>query len=153
VDVVVCDGFTGNVTLKTMEGTAFFIMEVLKDAFRRSPLSRLGYLLSRKAIVEAYARLDYSEYGGAPLLGLNGVAIVAHGGSGPKAIKNAIRVADETVSHDVNRHIAEDLAVFADIPGEKLPRKIWQQIQSKVENFLEKKDPEPRGSESKSGRN
>ena len=154
VDVVVCDGFTGNVTLKTMEGVAGFIMDVLKDAFRRNLVSRLGYLLSRKSLRKAYARLDYAEYGGAPLLGLDGVAIIAHGGSGPRAIKNAIRVAKEAVSHDVNRHIIEVLGELGAAGGEKskkLPRKIWQRIRSKIESFGEKPTAEGEGREGKSG--
>jgi len=154
VDVVVCDGFTGNVTLKTMEGVASFIVGVLKDAFHKSVWSRLGYLLSRRSLLQAYSRLDHTEHGGAPLLGLDGVAIIAHGGSGPKAIKNAVRVAKETVSHDVNRHIVEVLGKAAEAggeQGEKLPRRIWQRIRSKIESLGEKPDPEGEGRESKSG--
>jgi glycerol-3-phosphate acyltransferase PlsX len=141
VDVVVCDGFVGNVALKTMEGTAFFIMKVLKESFQSGLPSRLGYLLSGRSLRQAYARLDYAEYGGAPLLGLNGVAIIAHGGSGPKAIKNAIRVARDTVAHNVNRHISEDLGKIVESSGEKLPKKVWQQIKSRIENFIEKPEP------------
>jgi len=136
VDVVVCDGFTGNVALKTMEGLAGFIGSTLKDAFRQSLASRLGYLLSGRSLRRAYTRLDYTEYGGAPLLGLNGVAIVAHGGSGPKAIKNAIRVGIETVSHDVNRHIIETLSEVVELSStseEKLPRRLWRRVRSKLE--------------------
>lgn len=153
VDVVVCDGFTGNVTLKTMEGVASLIVKVLKEAFQQNLLSRMGYLLSRKSLRNAYTRLDYAEYGGAPLLGLDGVAIIAHGGSGPKAIKNAIRVAKESVSHDVNRHIIEVLGELGGgegEKGEKSPRKIWQRIRSKIESFGEKPAPEREGRESKS---
>jgi len=129
-------------------------MDVLKDAFRRNLVSRLGYLLSRKSLRKAYARLDYAEYGGAPLLGLDGVAIIAHGGSGPRAIKNAIRVAKEAVSHDVNRHIIEVLGELGAAGGEKskkLPRKIWQRIRSKIESFGEKPTAEGEGREGKSG--
>src|SRR3989338_2145127 len=154
VDVVVCDGFTGNVTLKTMEGVASFIVGVLKDAFHKSVWSRLGYLLSRRSLLQAYSRLDHTDHGGAPLLGLDGVAIIAHGGSGPKAIKNAVRVAKETVSHDVNRHIVEVLGKAVEAggeQGEKLPRRIWQRIRSKIESLGEKPDPEGEGRESKSG--
>ncbi|HEX9787840.1 MAG TPA: phosphate acyltransferase PlsX, partial [Candidatus Binatia bacterium] len=97
VDVVVCDGFTGNIALKSMEGVASFAGAVLKSAFQKNVYSRLGYLLSRKSLSEAYRRLDYAEYGGAPLIGLDGVAIVAHGGSSPVAIKNAIRAARDAV--------------------------------------------------------
>ena len=109
VDVVVCDGFTGNVALKTMEGLVQFVSSVLKGAFRSSLPSRLGFLLCGRAIRRAYDRLDYAHYGGAPLIGLNGVAIVAHGGSSAKAIKNAVRVAAEAVSQDINGYIVNAL--------------------------------------------
>lgn len=109
VNVVVCDGFTGNVALKTMEGLGQFVSTVLKEAFRSSLLSRVGYLLSRGAMTRAYDRLDYAHYGGAPLVGLNGVAIVAHGGSSARAIKNAVRVAAEAVSQDINGFIVSAL--------------------------------------------
>lgn len=154
VDVVVCDGFTGNVTLKTMEGVASLIMSTLKDAFHASHLSRLGLLLSRKSLLQAYARLDYAEYGGAPLLGLNGVAIIAHGGSSPKAIKNAIRVAKETVSHDVNRNVIESLESFATVRGgeeNKFPRRVWSQIKSRIETFSEKPITDGEERETKGG--
>ena len=154
VDVVVCDGFTGNVSLKTMEGLASFIAGVLKEAFQKNFRSRIGYLLSKKALRQAYSRLDYAEYGGAPLLGLNGVAIIAHGGSGPRAIRNAIRVAQETVAHDINRHIVDVLGRVTeagddkDDKEEKLPRRIWQKIKSTVETLGEKSEEKERGSKS-----
>jgi len=113
VDVIVCDGFTGNVALKTMEGVASFAGEILKSGFEKSWLSRLGYLLTRQALRHAYRKLDYAEYGGARLLGLDGVAIVAHGGSTALAIKNAIRVASESVSQNVNGHISSALESMA----------------------------------------
>ena len=113
VDVIVCDGFTGNVALKTMEGVASFAGEILKSGFEKSWLSRLGYLLTRHSLRHAYRKLDYAEYGGARLLGLDGVAIVAHGGSTALAIKNAIRVASESVSQNVNGHISAALESMA----------------------------------------
>ena len=109
VDVIVCDGFTGNVALKTMEGVASFAGALLKGAFHKNLSSRLGYFMSRKSLQHAYRRLDYAEYGGARLLGLDGVVIVAHGGSTALAIKNAIRVANESVSQNVNGHISAAL--------------------------------------------
>lgn len=142
VDVVVCDGFTGNITLKTMEGVASFTVGVLKQAFRQNLLSRVGYLMSRKSLLQAFARLDYAEYGGAPLLGLNGVAIIAHGGSGPRAIKSAVRVAVKTVAQDVNRHIVEALADMGGEAKGRLPQRIWQQLRSKIETFGEKPNPD-----------
>ena len=153
VDVVVCDGFTGNVTLKTMEGVASFVVHVLRDAFQQDILTRLGYLLSRKSLHQAYARLDHAEYGGAPLLGMDGIAIVAHGGSDSKAIKNAIRIAKETVFHDVNRHIIEELGKMGDLvgeDGEKFPRRIWKQIKSKIETFGDRPNSGEEGREDES---
>ena len=135
VDVVVCDGFTGNISLKSMEGLAGFIMNIFQEAFRQSILSRLGYLLCRRSLRNAYRRLDYAEYGGAPLMGLDGVAIVAHGGSSPKAIKNAIRVAKETVSQDVNRHIVDMMEGLKKGDGDRkepiaMPNLVTDNVQS-----------------------
>lgn len=141
VDVVVCDGFTGNIALKSMEGVASFAGEVLKSAFQKNIPSRLGYLLSRNSLSEAYRRLDYAEYGGAPLIGLDGVAIIAHGGSNPLAIKNAIRAARDAVDQEINRHIAEALSEIdaaAGIKKEGLPRKLWERFKSKIESLGEK---------------
>ena len=141
VDVVVCDGFTGNIALKSMEGVASFAGEVLKSAFQKNIPSRLGYLLSRKSLSEAYRRLDYAEYGGAPLIGLDGVAIIAHGGSNPRAIKNAIRAARDAAAQEINRHIAEALSEIDVVDGVKkegLPRKLWERFKSKIESLGEK---------------
>ena len=102
VDVVVCDGFTGNIALKSMEGVASFAGEVLKSAFQKNLASKVGYLFSRKSLAEAHRRLDYAEYGGAPLIGLDGVAIIAHGGSNPRAIKNAIRAAQHAGNEEMD---------------------------------------------------
>lgn len=152
VDVVVCDGFTGNVALKTMEGIASFAGEALKAAFQKNVLSRLGYLMSRDALKEAYRRLDYAEYGGAPLIGLEGVAIIAHGGSEPRAIKNAIRAARDEIEQDVNRHIAEILG-DAEVGGKKegLPHKIWQRIKSKIESIGDEPESADQTEEQKGG--
>jgi phosphate acyltransferase len=119
VDVIVCDGFTGNVALKTMEGVASFAGEILKSGFEKNWLSRMGYLMSRQSLRHAYRKLDYAEYGGARLLGLDGVAIVAHGGSTALAIKNAIRVASESVSQNVNGHIRAALESMVQAGTEK----------------------------------
>ena len=114
--------------------------EVLKGAFQKNLSTRLGYLMSRSSLREAYRRLDYAEYGGAPLLGLEGVGIVAHGGSSPLAIKNAIRAAKEAVDQDINGHINQVLVEMAG-SGEKkdgLPRKIWKRIKSKIDSLGDK---------------
>lgn len=153
VDVVVCDGFTGNVALKTMEGLASFAGDALKAAFQKNALSRLGYLMSRNALREAHRRLDYAEYGGAPLIGLDGVAIIAHGGSGPRAIKNAIRAARDEIEQDVNRHIGEILSDGAVSAGKKegFAQKIWHGIKSKIEALGEESEGAGETEEQKRG--
>jgi len=141
VDVIVCDGFTGNVALKTLEGAASFAGEVLKGAFEKNFSSRLGYLLTRNSLRQAYRRLDDAEYGGAPLIGLDGVGIIAHGGSNPRAIKNAIRAAKEALEQDINRHIINVLEEIGGFGGEAvdgLPGKIWRRIKSKLETIGDK---------------
>jgi phosphate acyltransferase len=107
VDVVVCDGFTGNVALKFSEGVAEMIGGLLREEFSKTLASRLGYLLTRPAFERFRRRVDYSEYGGAPLLGVNGVCIISHGRSTAKAIKNALRVAGECVRNRIIDHIRE----------------------------------------------
>ena len=108
-DVVVTDGFTGNVALKTMEGFASFLLGNLRDVFGTF-FGRIAYLLVRKRLGGIRERLDPSEYGGAPLLGLGGVTIIAHGSSNPRAIRNAIRAAaNEALVERVNAEIVEML--------------------------------------------
>jgi glycerol-3-phosphate acyltransferase PlsX len=101
-DVVVCDGFVGNVVLKTSEGLADAIGKMLKEEILKSHLAKFGYLLSKEAFGRFKKKVDYSEYGGAPLLGIDGVGIISHGSSTPNAIKNAIRVAQEFASGGAN---------------------------------------------------
>jgi len=107
VDVVVCDGFTGNVALKFSEALAEMIGALLREEFSKTIASRFGYLLTRPAFERFRRRVDYSEYGGAPLLGVDGVCIISHGRSTAKAIKNALRVAGECVHNRVIEHIRE----------------------------------------------
>lgn len=109
VDVIVCDGFVGNVALKISEGVVNLVRFVLKESLRATITRQVGYLLSRSAFADFKKRLDYSESGGAPLLGLKGVCIVSHGSSNANAIKNAIRVASEVAKGDINRHIEAGL--------------------------------------------
>jgi phosphate acyltransferase len=107
-DVVVTDGFTGNVALKTMEGCARFVLGGLREVYGSSMAGRLGYLLVRKRLHAMRERLDPAEYGGAPLLGLAGRAIIAHGSSDAKAIRNALRAAaNESLGEALNRDIIE----------------------------------------------
>lgn len=110
VDVVVCDGFVGNVILKFGEGMALFIIKLVKDAIKNSGfIAKLGALAVYPALKTLKKRLDFTEYGGAPLLGVNGSFIICHGSSKAKAIKNAIRVADELVVQDVVGHIRKSI--------------------------------------------
>jgi glycerol-3-phosphate acyltransferase PlsX len=110
VEVIVCDGFIGNVALKISEGLIEAVSSLLKEALSRTLSAKVGYVLSRKAFQNFKKRVDYSEYGGAPLLGVKGVCIICHGGSNSNAIKNAIRVAAEFAEGRVNEKIERDLA-------------------------------------------
>jgi glycerol-3-phosphate acyltransferase PlsX len=113
VDVIVTDGFTGNVVLKASEGVAEVIVSMLKQELSSTLSAKVGYVLSRKALQSFKKRVDYSEYGGAPLLGVRGACIICHGGSNANAIKNAIRVAGEVASGEVNAKIESELAGLA----------------------------------------
>lgn len=101
-DVVVCDGFIGNVLLKGSEGLARAVMHWMKDAFGKDPVRKTGAFLAKNAFKDLKAVADAEEFGGAPLLGLNGVCIIGHGSSTPKAIKNAIKVASESLKYGIN---------------------------------------------------
>lgn len=111
-DVIVCDGFAGNVALKTAESLAHAINMLLKRSLMMSPITRLGAWLARDAFVQLRKEVDYAEHGGAPLLGVDGISIIAHGASSGKAIKNAIRVAYESVRHELNRNMVEAVNVY-----------------------------------------
>ena len=107
VDVIVCDGFVGNVCLKVSEGLAEAIISMLRTEISKTFMAKMGYLLAKKAFNNFGKRVDYAEYGGAPLLGVNGTGIVCHGRSNAKAIKNAIKVAAEMIRSKVNDHIVQ----------------------------------------------
>jgi glycerol-3-phosphate acyltransferase PlsX len=109
-DVVVCDGFVGNVALKTSEGLAKLVNSSLRESLKSTVTSQVGALLSQKAFKAFKKRLDYTEYGGAPLLGVRGVCIVGHGSSNERAIMNGIRVAAEFAAAEVNSGIEAALA-------------------------------------------
>jgi glycerol-3-phosphate acyltransferase PlsX len=111
-DVIVCDGFIGNVALKVSEGLVDIIKHMLQESLKATITRQIGYVLSRAAFKDFKKRVDYSEYGGAPLLGIKGVCIVCHGRSNPNAIYNAIRVAAEFASNAVDRKIEDEMARF-----------------------------------------
>ncbi|MDF2571630.1 MAG: plsX [Sporomusa sp.] len=111
VDVVVCDGFVGNIVLKLGEGLASAILQLVKESIKSSGFwTKMASMLVLPALQGLKKKLDYAEYGGAPLLGVNGGFIICHGSSKAKAIKNAIRVAKEFTEQDVVAHIRENIA-------------------------------------------
>jgi phosphate acyltransferase len=110
IDVIVCDGFIGNVALKVSEGLVDMISKMLRESLEATITRKIGYVLSRTAFHDFKKRVDYSEYGGAPLLGVKGVCIIAHGRSNANAIKNAIRVAKEFAGGHANERIEAELA-------------------------------------------
>jgi glycerol-3-phosphate acyltransferase PlsX len=109
LDVVVCDGFTGNVVLKSCEATARALFKWLKHEMTMSPFRQMGALMAKGAFKATLKRGNYETYGGSPLLGVNGICIIGHGSSSALAVKNAVRVAAESVRHHVNPHIEEEI--------------------------------------------
>ena len=114
IDVVICDGFVGNIVLKTAEGVADTIGLILKKNLKRSLISIAGAVLMRKVFKTLKVRVDYAEYGGAPLLGVKAPVIIAHGKSNPKAIKNAIFQAINAASSNLNQDIEDRLKKYKD---------------------------------------
>jgi phosphate acyltransferase len=109
VEVVVCDGFVGNVILKTCESVGDAIFSWLKHELTKNAIRIAGAYLAQNAFRAIKKKVNYEEYGGSPLLGVNGICIIAHGSSTPLAIKNALRVAAESIEHRVNPHIVEEV--------------------------------------------
>jgi len=137
VDIAVTDGFTGNAILKSLEGLGSFVQFLLRQMFERNLKTKLAYLLLRKDLERIREVLDYDAVGGAPLLGVNGVTIIAHGSSSPKAIKNAIRVAAESARKNLIAQISGGLRAVPEIqelPG-MAPRhgggRFWQQLKGR----------------------
>src|SRR5579862_654250 len=118
VDVIVTDGFVGNVALKTSEGVANLIRTLLKESLKETITRQVGYMLSRSAFSDFKKRIDHTEYGGAPLLGVKGVCIITHGSSNANAIKNAVRVAAEFSQRHINQSIEQGLAALRPAPTE-----------------------------------
>ena len=109
VDVIVCDGFIGNIVLKTSEGLATNLKNMIKQEISRSVPAKLGILLTLPSLKRLRRRIDHTEYGGAPLLGINGISVISHGSSTAKAIKNAIRVAADAVENRLVSAIKADI--------------------------------------------
>ena len=110
VDVVVCDGFTGNIALKVAEGTFDFVRSILREEVQSSWIAKLGYLAMKGPFKELRKRADYSEVGGAPLLGVNGVVIICHGSSKVHTLRNAIKHAQECVEQKLNTKISAEVS-------------------------------------------
>jgi glycerol-3-phosphate acyltransferase PlsX len=119
VDVVVCDGFAGNVVLKLSEGLVKTLVDIIKAEMTRTFINKLAAAILQPGLRRVLKRLDYAEYGGVPLLGVNGSAVVAHGRSQAKAIKNALRVARQTAETGVTEAIAEGMAKLTEAEGKK----------------------------------
>jgi glycerol-3-phosphate acyltransferase PlsX len=129
---VVCDGFIGNVALKMCEGLVEMYGQALKATLTKTLWRRLAALLLRPALQDIRKRVDAAEYGGAPLLGVNGTCIIGHGSSTPKAVKNAIHMAKRFVEERVTEHIQEEIERNSDIQEAAATRrgKIWRHIRS-----------------------
>ncbi|GAB6061316.1 phosphate acyltransferase PlsX [Deferrisoma palaeochoriense] len=131
-DVVVCDGFVGNAILKSSEGLAKAVGQMLREEFRRGLAPRIGYLFARGAFERLRHRMDYAEVGGAPLLGINGVGIVAHGSSNARAIRNAIRVARDFADRRVNLHMTQLLERSHDIGAWAAKGGFWAHLKDRL---------------------
>jgi glycerol-3-phosphate acyltransferase PlsX len=115
-DVIVCDGFIGNVALKVSEGLVDMMYKMLRESLEATISGKVGYVFARSAFKEFKKRVDYSEYGGAPLLGIKGVCVITHGRSNANAIKNSIRVAAEFVDGRINEQIEAELSRWSNAP-------------------------------------
>ena len=114
VDVIVCDGFVGNVILKLTEGVAMNMIAMMKEEFSKKTIYKVGAAILKPAFKEFKKNLDYTEYGGAPLLGVNGAVIKAHGSSNGKAVKNAIKQAYVFTSNNVIEKICSEITKTGD---------------------------------------
>ena len=112
-DVVVCDGFTGNVALKLSEGLVEMVETLLGEELQSTFSSQMGYLLSQRAFRRFRKRVDYSEFGGAPLLGVAGLCIVGHGRSSPKAVRNAVVMASRMAGNRMMERLTQEMASVA----------------------------------------
>jgi len=133
-DVVICDGFVGNAALKICEGLAEAIGSMIRQELEDSLRAKIGYLFARQAVSAIKKKLDYSEYGGAPLLGVDGVVIIGHGRSSAKAIKNAVRLASEFAQISLPELLHRNLEENQDLQrlGGKNLAKVWEQIKEKI---------------------
>ncbi len=128
VDVIVCDGFVGNICLKLSEGLAQTLKGMLKEEITASLSSKMGYLLLRSAFKRFSKRVDYAEYGGVPLLGVDGTVVVSHGASNARAMKNAIRVTQQAVENQISERVLEGLQKYETYLK---PHRFWDSFRKK----------------------
>ena len=136
-DVIVCDGFVGNVALKTGEGVAKILAMALKDEIKSSVLGRFGYIFMRPALKRFRRRFHYSEIGGALLMGINGIGVISHGRSSPTAIKNAIRMADKFARTRIDRQVKEEVESSVDLTD--LRQTMGVKVHQVIEKLKDKK--------------
>ena len=122
-NVVVCDGFVGNVVLKLSEGLAEGMVKMLKEEMLGSLASKVGLLFNRRTFKKFLQRVDYAEYGGAPILGIKGVGIVCHGASSVKAIKNAVRMAHDFAKEKIQDKLSEQIVIYEGLKAQGIGRK------------------------------
>jgi glycerol-3-phosphate acyltransferase PlsX len=133
VDVIVCDGFVGNICLKLSEGLAEALGQMLKqEILKAGMVSKLGYQLLKPAFMSFSRRVDYAEYGGVPLLGVNGVVVISHGASGPKAIMNAVRVAHQAVQNRIIDQVLDSLNRHEPFYRKTKPLRFWDSFRKKA---------------------
>ncbi len=143
--MIVCDGFVGNVALKVSEGLVGDDPPHARESLEATVTRKIGYALSRSAYTDFKKRVDYSEYGGAPLLGVKGVCIICHGRSDSNAIKNAIRVAADFASSNMNQRIEEELREFCQgLAGVNSMRRLLLVVSLRRERFCSKREIQPR---------
>jgi len=142
VDVVVCDGFIGNIVLKTMEGTAYLVLDSFKHTVESDWIAKFGLWLAKPALKSLFRdRLDPSSLGGAPFLGLNNIVIICHGSSDSRAIRNAIKVADAFVKGNLIGELDASLSSIDDVWPDSFEGSIWAKVGRRLEKRKSKKPP------------
>jgi len=131
-DVVVCDGFVGNIALKLGEGVVEDLVTSIRKEAQKSPLAQIGLILIKRSLKRVFEKLDYSEHGGAPLLGINGTVIIGHGRSQAKAVKNGIKMAATFVKQDINTHLEKGLTEHR----ESMPTKYWRKLTERLKEVV-----------------
>jgi len=144
-DVVVCDGFVGNLALKISESASSLISHLLKGVFTRGILSRIAYLMVRRGLARMRTRVDYRAFGGAPLMGVKGICIICHGSSNHEAIANAIKVAVDMAQGQVNERIERNMEAVREALG--ISQSLWGQIRGKLIQLKSLREGESGGEE------